>query len=84
MLIEAGDDQGESPLQTVPIFNLASSEYDPMKWDYFVNRYDDEARQLKDSKQVWATSSGEDYVGLEPPTGSTRKGLLYPRAGTLV
>jgi choline dehydrogenase len=83
LLIDAGDDQGENPLQTVPAFSFASSEFDGMRWDYFVNHYDDPARQVKDSKMVWTTPSGAQYVGLQPPEGSVKKGILYPRAGTL-
>ncbi len=54
-----------------------------MRWDYFVNHYSDIARQERDTKTVYATPGGGEYVGLYPPPGSTYKGILYPRSGTL-
>jgi hypothetical protein len=84
LLFEAGDDQGDSPYESIPLFNFASTEYEPMRWDYFVNHYDDPARQEKDNKLVWTNSTGGTYVGVNPPAGSTKKGIWYPRAGTLV
>jgi hypothetical protein len=30
-----------------------STEYEPMRWDYFVNHYQNETRQELDSKMVW-------------------------------
>jgi choline dehydrogenase len=54
-----------------------------MKWDYFVNHYEDEARQEQDSKMTWETPTGDLYVGTGAPAGSTPLGILYPRAGTL-
>ena len=83
LLIDAGDDQGAALQQQVPAFALASTEYDPMRWDYFVQHYDDAARQQKDSKMTWQTPSGDLHVGANPPSGSTPLGILYPRAGTL-
>ncbi|KFY27913.1 hypothetical protein V493_03240 [Pseudogymnoascus sp. VKM F-4281 (FW-2241)] len=83
LLIDAGDDQGEALQQQIPALQLQSTEYEPMRWDFFVNHYSDEARQKKDSKMVYQTTSGEQYVGLNPPSGSTPLGVLYPRAGTL-
>ncbi|RDW68107.1 hypothetical protein BP6252_09503 [Coleophoma cylindrospora] len=83
LLIEAGDDQGTSLEQSVPAFHARSSEYTPMKWDYFVKHYANDTRQQEDSKYVWTQPDGTDYVGTTPPAGSTGKGVLYPRAGTL-
>ena len=54
-----------------------------MKWDYFVNHYQNETRQERDSKFTWQTPSGELFVGPGAPAGSTPLGILYPRAGTL-
>jgi len=62
---------------------LQSTEYAPMKWDYFVNHYQDLSRQEKDSKMTWETTAGDLYVGANPPTGATPLGILYPRSGTL-
>jgi choline dehydrogenase len=83
LLIEAGDDQGASIPYQVPALNLQSTEYEPMRWDYFVNHHADADVQRRDSKMTYRTSSGGLYVGLEPPSGATPLGVLYPRSGTL-
>ncbi|EXJ56349.1 choline dehydrogenase [Cladophialophora psammophila CBS 110553] len=83
LLIEAGDDQGDAIWQQVPALQLQATEYTPQKWDYFVNHYQDLARQEQDSKMVWKTPAGDEYVGNSPPAGSTPLGIWYPRTGTL-
>jgi choline dehydrogenase len=83
LLIEAGDDQGDALEQQIPYFHAQSTEYAPMKWDYFVSHHDNTTLQLEDSKMTWETSTGDLYVGDSPPAGSTPLGILYPRAGTL-
>ena len=88
LLIEAGDDQGSAIQEQVPALNLASTEYGPMKWDYYVNHYSNVSRQSLDTKMTYDTPSGGLFVnGISgqktPPAGSTPKGILYPRAGTL-
>ncbi|KAJ9604841.1 hypothetical protein H2200_010956 [Cladophialophora chaetospira] len=83
LLVEAGDDQGDSIWQQVPALQLQASEYTPMSWDYFVNHYNDLARQEQDSKMVWQTPAGNRFVGSSPPAGSTPLGIWYPRTGTL-
>jgi choline dehydrogenase len=57
-----------------------------MRWDYFVNHYDNLTRQEEDSKMVYRTPEGElvtGYGGDARPEGSEALGILYPRAGTL-
>lgn len=83
LLIDAGDDQGSAIQQEVPALHLAATEYEPMRWDYFVNHYNNETRQEQDSKMTWKTPYGEHYVGANPPPNSSPLGILYPRAGTL-
>lgn len=83
LLIDAGDDQGSTYQEQVPGLTLQSTEYGPMKWDYFVNHYQDEAQQEQDSKMTWKTPTGDLHVGKGAPAGSTPLGILYPRAGTL-
>jgi choline dehydrogenase len=83
LLIDAGDDQGTATQYQVPALNLASTEYEPMRWDYFVNHYSNGTRQEQDSKMTWRTPSGDLYVGASPPPNSSPLGILYPRAGTL-
>ncbi|KAK1468500.1 GMC oxidoreductase [Colletotrichum melonis] len=83
LLIDAGDDQGDSIPYQVPALNLQSTEYAPMKWDYYVQHFADLEAQKKDSKMTYRLANGELYVGLNPPAGAEPLGILYPRAGTL-
>ncbi|KAK3367439.1 hypothetical protein B0T24DRAFT_390475 [Lasiosphaeria ovina] len=83
LLIEAGDDQGANLNYTVPAYNARMSEDEHVSWDFFVRRYADDARQARDWKTSYDTPDGAVYTGLEPPKGSTMKGVLYPRAATL-
>ncbi|PLN76421.1 choline dehydrogenase [Aspergillus taichungensis] len=83
LLIEAGDDQGHNDNYTVPAFSAKSSEDDEMAWNFFVRHYADDDRQARDYKTSYDTPDGQEYTGIDPPAGSTMKGTLYPRAGTL-
>jgi choline dehydrogenase len=83
LLLEAGDDQGNATRQQVPALQLHSTEYEPMRWDYFVQHYPDMARQERDSKMTYRTPTGNLHVGPNPPANSEPLGVLYPRAGTL-
>ena len=88
LLIDAGDDQGNSITQQVPGLQLQSTQDPAQRWDYFVHHYANDTRQEKDSKFVWRTPDGGTFVntpGMDtaPPAGSTPLGILYPRAGTL-
>ncbi|KAB5577470.1 hypothetical protein GE09DRAFT_1085876 [Coniochaeta sp. 2T2.1] len=83
LLLEAGDDQGLNLNQQVPAFHFKSVEDEKMRWDYFVTHYADEEQARKDPKMTWETPVGTIFVGLDPPSGSKPKGILYPRAGTL-
>ncbi|KAJ6134746.1 hypothetical protein N7523_001068 [Penicillium sp. IBT 18751x] len=83
LLLEAGDDQGSNIHQQVPGFHFLSTEDEKMRWDYFVKHYADETVAAQDWKMTWETTAGKMYVGLNPPSGSKPKGILYPRAGTL-
>lgn len=83
LLIDAGDDQGESLTTSIPAMHLYSSEYEETSWSYYVQHYADEERQAKDSKMVYELSSGGQYVGTNPPEGAKPLGIWYPRAGTL-
>ncbi|CAG8960240.1 hypothetical protein HYFRA_00012759 [Hymenoscyphus fraxineus] len=83
LLLDAGDDQGALTEYQVPAFSALSSEVEAMRWDYFVNHYSNVTQQEQDSKMTYRTPSGDQYVGLTPPAGSTPLGILYPRAGTL-
>ncbi|XP_014556085.1 hypothetical protein COCVIDRAFT_100853 [Bipolaris victoriae FI3] len=83
LLIEAGDDQGANANYTVPAFSARSSEDPNLSWNFYVKHYADETRQARDYKTSYATLDGGEYTGLSPPEGSTMKGTLYPRTGTL-
>ncbi len=52
-------------------------------WNFWVKHTDDEARESKYEKTTWRTKDGAYYVGLDPPAGSTKLGIWYPRAATL-
>ncbi|KAH7060538.1 alcohol dehydrogenase [Macrophomina phaseolina] len=81
--LEAGSDQGSALEYQVPAWHARSTEYAPMRWDYYVRHYSDNATQARDSKTTYVTPDGDLYVGLDPPAGSEMKGIMYPRAGTL-
>ncbi len=67
----------------MPALHVLSSEYDPIRWDYFVNHYADQEQARRDTKMTYKTQDGEWYVGLAPPSGSEQLGILYPRVGAL-
>ncbi|KAJ5888767.1 hypothetical protein N7495_008808 [Penicillium taxi] len=83
LLIEAGDDQGLNVNYTVPAYSTRASEDGAIAWNFFVRHYEDEERQALDYKTTYETPDGGEYTGLNPPEGSTMKGTLYPRTGTL-
>ncbi|MCJ1358320.1 MAG: hypothetical protein MMC33_008319 [Icmadophila ericetorum] len=88
LLLDAGNDQGNTILQEVPALQLQSTQDPLQQWDYYVHHYADNARQELDSKFVWQTPDGGTFVNvpgvnISPPAGSTPLGILYPRAGTL-
>ncbi|KAL9059357.1 MAG: hypothetical protein Q9162_001226 [Coniocarpon cinnabarinum] len=83
LLIESGDDQGASNNNvSVPGYQAAVTQDPQIRWDFFVNHYQDQSRAQRDPKYTY-DAGGNDYVGLNPPPGATPKGILYPRAGTL-
>ncbi|PHH50242.1 Oxygen-dependent choline dehydrogenase [Ceratocystis fimbriata CBS 114723] len=87
LLIEAGDDRGDSDLSKVPGLQINVGEDPETRWSYFVDHYTDPAQQDLDSKQAYLVGEDEyviskaesDKLGTNPP----RAGILYPRAGTL-
>lgn len=83
LLIDAGDDQGDSLVQQIPALQLQSTEFEGTKWEYFVNHYTNLTRQEEDTKMSYGLPDGSLYVGLDPPEGAKALGILYPRAGTL-
>ena len=83
LLIDAGGDSGEDLVERVPALNLASSEFEKTRWNYFVNHYSDLDQQKRDSKMTYEKSDGSLYIGGEPPKDAKALGILYPRSGTL-
>ncbi|KAL6364639.1 hypothetical protein LRP88_00609 [Fusarium phalaenopsidis] len=83
LLIDAGDDQGESLNYTVPAYSARASEDEDIAWNFFVRHYADDDRQVRDYKTTYETPDGGEYTGLDPPKGSKIKGTLYPRTATL-
>src|SRR5439155_1599918 len=70
LLLEAGGDDEPYTYQ-VPAFHALAAEDAHLRWDYFVRHYADESRQRRD----WKYSN--------VPAAFSRRGILYPRAGTL-
>ena len=52
LLLEAGEDRGDSLNYQVPAFHPLSTEDDAMRWDYFVKHYDDDGRAAADTKHT--------------------------------
>lgn len=75
LLIEAGDASD------------STGQYSPLvTWDFFVKRYDDPAREMKNHHVTWRTKDGRYWVGKgtdQPPEGSTLLGIYYPRGSAL-
>ncbi len=82
-LVEAGSDPAFRPdgsenfKYSIPVLHGRASEDRQLSWDYFVRHYTDEERQSKDTKFYTDPKS----TGTEPDP--RRKGVFYPRAGTL-
>ena len=80
------------PPLAVPSITRASTFAAGEKMDHRYVPYDvirgelepsDDERQARDYKTSYDTPDGGIYTGLDPPPGSTMKGTLYPRTGTL-
>jgi choline dehydrogenase len=86
-LIEAGNDQGQNPVQEIPMLHARSSEDREMSWNFFVQHYNVPARQFADTKMTWETPDGKRFVGAYQPPPEAKnakmKGIFYPRSGTL-
>ena len=71
-ILEAGGDRGKNFTYQVPAYHGQSTEDPSMQWDYFVDHWSDPAKAKRDPKRY------------EDPSGAAqRKGIYYPRAGTL-
>ncbi|KAI6778368.1 Oxygen-dependent choline dehydrogenase-like protein [Emericellopsis cladophorae] len=88
LLIDAGEDHGTDRQVQAPALHPFTSEYNPIRWDYFVHHHADDEQNRKDSKYTYLTPDGEywqtlDLSGDQPPEGSEALGVLYPRTGAL-
>ena len=52
LLIEAGDDQGSNNNVSVPGYQAAVTQDPKIRWDFFVNHYQDQSRAQRDPKYV--------------------------------
>lgn len=96
LLIEAGGDNGEDLIQSVPAMNIASTEDWSMEWAYYIHKYDDLEEEKRDSKMVYNTTDGKMWsaynatgnlgtpaTSAEIPEGAEPLGIYYPRTGAL-
>lgn len=59
LLIDAGDDQGNSIIQQVPALQTQSTQDPAQRWDFFVHHYADDTRK----KRTPSLSGGRRMVG---------------------
>lgn len=83
LLLEAGGDETNSTEYNVPALHAVASEYEPMRWDFYVKHFDDEAEMRKDTKLTYDLPDGSRYTGANPPANAIPLGILYPRVGSL-
>ncbi|KAJ4318176.1 hypothetical protein N0V94_004542 [Neodidymelliopsis sp. IMI 364377] len=83
LLLEAGADESNTTEYNVPALHAVASEYEPMRWDFFVKHFDDDESIKKDTKVTYELADGSRYTGANPPAGATPLGILYPRVGFL-
>jgi choline dehydrogenase len=76
LLIEAGDDQGTNYNVTIPAMQAMVSSDPKLRWDFYVNHYQDQTRAQRDPKYVYDIGNGQQYVGLNPPAGAKPLGIL--------
>ena len=83
LLIEAGNDQAGNINISVPAYQAMVTQDPKLRWDMFVNHYQDQDRAKRDPKYTYEVGPYEYSVGPNPPSGAKELGILYPRAGTL-
>ncbi|KAI0390315.1 hypothetical protein F5Y17DRAFT_445374 [Xylariaceae sp. FL0594] len=79
LLIEAGGENNGNINITVPGYQAAVTQDPTLRWDIFVNHYQDQNRAKRDPKYTYETAPYTYHVGPNPPSGATPKGILYPR-----
>ncbi|CZR67510.1 related to choline dehydrogenase [Phialocephala subalpina] len=83
LLIEAGNDQNGNVNISVPGYQAVVTNDPKLRWDMFVNHYQDQSRAMRDPKFSYEVAPYQYHVGPNPPSGAKPLGILYPRAGTL-
>ncbi|KAF8850483.1 alcohol oxidase [Acephala macrosclerotiorum] len=83
LLIEAGNDQNGNVNISVPGYQAVVTNDPKLRWDMFVNHYQDQSRAMRDPKFSYEVGPYQYHVGPNPPSGAKPLGILYPRAGTL-
>ena len=83
LLIEAGDDQGDNPNNTLSRNWVAATNDTKTRWDFWVENTDNAVDRSKFKYTTYRNPDGSFYVGTSPPPGAVRLGIWYPRAGTL-
>ena len=83
LLIEAGEDYGETLAQQVPDFYTQGIGAPESRWDFFVRYHADINRHSNYEYLTWRTPNGSYHVGQQPPANSQPLGAYYPRGGTL-
>ncbi|KAI9662910.1 MAG: hypothetical protein M1821_007957 [Bathelium mastoideum] len=83
LLIEAGNDQSGNVNISVPGYQAVVTQDPKLRWDMFVNHYQDQSRAMRDPKYSYEIGPYQYHVGPDPPSNATPLGILYPRAGTL-
>ncbi len=92
-LLSKGLGEAGNLIYQVPLFHAASTEDPEQSWEYHVDHYAPGTAD-KDFKLMCEDTSGELVRPVKPeqvashasavcPAGTERKGLFYPRAGTL-
>jgi choline dehydrogenase len=71
------------PQISVPGYQAVVTQDPALRWDMFVNHYQDQERAKRDPKFSYEVAPYEYHVGPNPPSGAKPLGILYPRAGTL-
>ncbi|KAL9080418.1 MAG: hypothetical protein Q9157_000803 [Trypethelium eluteriae] len=83
LLIEAGNDQNGNINISVPGYQAVVTQDPKLRWDMFVNHYQDQERAMRDPKYTYEIGPYEYHVGPDPPADATPLGILYPRAQAL-
>ncbi|KAK0388804.1 hypothetical protein NLU13_5047 [Sarocladium strictum] len=82
-LIEAGGNEVDSVLQSLPPRSAAAAESAGHGWQFFVQHYANETQARRDPKYTYIQPDGSYYVGLDPPEDAVPAGLYDPRGSTL-